>query len=280
MQAQGATFRIVEQPPASKPNRARPIALPGDLLGRGRPPFTLVIREAVQQHLAALCRKHMPNEAGGILGGVLGEDEHGPFVTVEAVEEVEPANVGWAHVSWSGAALNAARARLANGPDRLEAVGWWHSHGGMAAFFSAEDRREQASYGRDPRSVGLVVGRAGRALAAFHGPESIPVELVPVLALAQDARLRPCSVPVEHLLELLDACLAAHSMFASVLRPLRHSDRRALFGGGLHGLRGGRDPLLRVRMLFAPRGPVRRQLVALRTLLARRAANDSAESEA
>lgn len=179
-------FKPVEPARADEseaPRRPRPKARYGDLAGEGRDDFTLLVRAAVVDRLSELCRRRAPMEAGGILGGFMGRDGRGPFTVIEVVEEVESASASGVHVSWTGMAINRARARLAEGSGNLIACGWWHSHQHMDAFYSNEDRLEQSTW-KDARNVGIVVGRGGMKLVLFHGPEACPVRLVPVRSLS------------------------------------------------------------------------------------------------
>lgn len=190
-------FKPVEPARADEseaPRRPRPKARYGDLTGEGRDDFTLLVRAAVVDRLSELCRRRAPMEAGGILGGFMGRDGRGPFTVIEVVEEVESASASGVHVSWTGMAINRARARLAEGSDNLIACGWWHSHQHMDAFYSHEDRLEQSTW-KDARNVGIVVGRGGMKLVVFHGPEACPVRLVTVRS---PAFVEVVSEPVVH----------------------------------------------------------------------------------
>ena len=63
------------------------------------------------------------------------------------------------------------RARQALRPLEL-IVGWYHSHPGLGAFFSATDRRTQAAFFPHPYSVGWVIDPELDDEAFFVGQES------------------------------------------------------------------------------------------------------------
>lgn len=252
--------------------RPRPPAAPEDMIGTGVSAVRVLLTAAAKQQLSALCRKHLPNEAGGILGGRLGQDDHGPFTVVEIVEEVEPAHVGSTHVQWTGPSINRARARLTALPSKPELVGWWHSHQFMQAFYSSEDRREQATW-RDERNVGIVVGRGGHQFAAFHGPDASPLDLLPAVSLdrARLARLWPTEPFVwrgefspERVPALIAALLEAQDALFDELRAYPKALRRSLLADmGVTSPPRGHDLILSTRMLLRPRGSLAKRLRVL-----------------
>lgn len=271
------SFRIVSRGRAPSPQahrpRQRPAAGMEDMIGTGAGVVRVLLTAAAKQRLSELCRKNLPDEAGGILGGLLGEDDHGPFTVVDVVEEVEPEHVGSAHVHWTGAAINRARARLTSLPSRPDLVGWWHSHQNMQAFFSSEDRREQATW-RDERNVGIVVGRGGHQFAAFHGPDASPLDLLPAVSLdrARLARLWPTGPFVwrgefnlERVPALIAALIEAQDALFDELRGYPKALRRSLLVSmGVSLPARGHDLILSTRMLLRPRGSLAKRLRALR----------------
>lgn len=184
----------------------RPAAGSGDLMGEGMARYLATVPSSACDRLVELCRQALPTETGGLLAGHLGEDAAGPFASVEHVVEVEVERAGAAHVSWTGQAINEARAEIEKRPGNPKVIGWWHTHGVIDAFFSSTDREEQATYS-DPRSLGLVVGRSGETIAGFHGPQSHPLALRLVARLdaeplaASVVPERPAVTPVVALLE-------------------------------------------------------------------------------
>jgi proteasome lid subunit RPN8/RPN11 len=59
-------------------------------------------------------------------------------------------------------------------------VGWYHSHPGIGAFYSATDRRTQAGFFREPWSLAWVIDPQRNEQAWFAGPRSqvLPIEAI------------------------------------------------------------------------------------------------------
>ena len=135
------------------------------------------VREEVLRHL----RSSQDEQGGLLLGEVFADDEHVSVAASRAVlvSRAIPA----LDFSSSGISLRMEsgvweRARLALGPLEL-IVGWYHSHPGLGAFFSATDRRTQAAFFPHPYSVGWVLDPLRDDEACFVGRESAaPGELV------------------------------------------------------------------------------------------------------
>lgn len=285
--------------------RQRPTARSGDLIGEGQGGFTLLLRSAAADSLSALCRRRVPLETGGILGGFMGRDAIGPFAVVETIEEVESTSASAVHVSWTGAAINRARTRLAASADRLVACGWWHSHQNMDAFYSPEDKREQATW-QDRRNLGIVVGRGGTKLAVFHGPDAAPVSLTRVRgeapALSEfadkaisdqqpetpttpavtnpEVRETPSVPPtptaiddpscafntVDDVLDLIETALRNQAALFERLRAMTKAERQAVLGTGGDRSKRGVDPILATRMTLGPRSSSFKRLTELRVV--------------
>jgi proteasome lid subunit RPN8/RPN11 len=136
----------------------------------------LWIAVAADAHAAALA--HLAGartERGGLLLGEVfadGEDvacSRAVLVT-QAVAAEEFSGTGTS-LRMSSDVWEHARRRLA----ALElVVGWFHSHPGLGAFFSATDRRTQRAFFPNPYCVGWVVDPAGHESAWFVGGESAP----------------------------------------------------------------------------------------------------------
>jgi len=62
-------------------------------------------------------------------------------------------------------------------------VGWYHSHPGLGAFFSARDRETQRAFFHHPFSLGWVIDPARGEEKWFRGPES--EELAPACVLTR-----------------------------------------------------------------------------------------------
>lgn len=142
-----------------------------------------------------------PLERGGLLVGeplaASGDDPQPAIVYVRAaVPGLDDDATGYSlrlHAGVWGAARQAMR------PGEV-VVGWFHSHPGIGAFFSATDRRTQAGFFHHPFSLGWVIDPQRREQAWFGGAESdeIPPAAIVPLAEAQE-RLgctnRPTSGP-------------------------------------------------------------------------------------
>jgi proteasome lid subunit RPN8/RPN11 len=137
------------------------------------------VREEVLRHL----RSSQDEQGGLLLGEVFAADESLSVAASRAVlvSKAIPA----LDFSSSGISLRMEsgvweRARLALRPHEL-IVGWYHSHPGLGAFFSATDRRTQAAFFPHPYSVGWVLDPELDDEAFFVGRESAaPGELVRV----------------------------------------------------------------------------------------------------
>lgn len=73
---------------------------------------------------------------------------------------------------WSAAAALLAQ-HTAHG--ELKVVGWYHSHPGLGAFFSATDQATQAAFFSHAYSIGWVIDPSDDSHACFVGPASKPV---------------------------------------------------------------------------------------------------------
>jgi proteasome lid subunit RPN8/RPN11 len=137
------------------------------------------VREEVLRHL-----RSSPDEQGGLLlGEVFAADESvsvagsRAVVVSQAIPALDFASSGISLRMESGVW---ERARVALRPLEL-IVGWYHSHPGLGAFFSATDRRTQAAFFPHPYSVGWVLDPLLDDEAFFVGRESAaPGELVRV----------------------------------------------------------------------------------------------------
>ena len=128
------------------------------------------VREAVLRHL----RGSQDEQGGLLLGEVFTADESvgvaasRAVVVSQAIPALDFASSG---ISLRMEAGVWDRARLALGPLEL-IVGWYHSHPGLGAFFSATDRRTQAAFFPHPYSVGWVIDPELDEEAFFVGQES------------------------------------------------------------------------------------------------------------
>jgi proteasome lid subunit RPN8/RPN11 len=137
------------------------------------------VREVVLRHL----RSSRDEQGGLLLGEVFAADESVSVVASRAV--IVSHAIPALDFASSGISLRMEsgvweRARVALGPLEL-IVGWYHSHPGLGAFFSATDRRTQAAFFPHPYSVGWVLDPELDDEAFFVGRESAaPGELVRV----------------------------------------------------------------------------------------------------
>ena len=137
------------------------------------------VREEVLQHL----RGSQHEQGGLLLGEVFADDEHVSVAASRAVaiSQAIPA----LDFASSGISLRMEsgvweRARAALRPFEM-IVGWYHSHPGLGAVFSATDRRTQAAFFPHPYSIGWVLDPVLDDEAFFVGRESAaPGELVRV----------------------------------------------------------------------------------------------------
>ena len=128
------------------------------------------VREEVLRHL----RSSQDEQGGLLLGEVFTADESvgvaasRAVVVSQAIPALDFASSG---ISLRMEAGVWDRARRALGPLEL-IVGWYHSHPGLGAFFSATDRRTQAAFFPHPYSVGWVIDPELDDEAFFVGRES------------------------------------------------------------------------------------------------------------
>ena len=141
------------------------------------------VRDEVLRHL----RSSRDEQGGLLLGEVFVADESvsvaacRAVVVLQAIPALDFASSGTSLRMESGVW---GRARTALRPLEL-IVGWYHSHPGLGAFFSATDRRTQAAFFPHPYSVGWVLDPLLDDEAFFVGRESAaPGELVCVAARA------------------------------------------------------------------------------------------------
>ncbi len=128
------------------------------------------VRDVILRHL----RSSQDEQGGLLLGEVFAADESVSVAASRAV--VVSQAIPALDFSSSGISLRMEsgvweRARLTLRPLEL-IVGWYHSHPGLGAFFSATDRRTQAAFFPHPYSVGWVLDPELDDEAFFVGRES------------------------------------------------------------------------------------------------------------
>jgi proteasome lid subunit RPN8/RPN11 len=133
---------------------------------------------AITAHAHATALQHLaghPEECGGLLLGEVfadGDDAaHSRAVLVTQAIAAEAFASTAVSLRMSSDVWERARRRL----DPLElVVGWYHSHPGLGAFFSATDRRTQRAFFPHAYSVGWVVDPASNESAWFVGRDATP----------------------------------------------------------------------------------------------------------
>lgn len=131
---------------------------------------------AITAHAHAAALQHLaghPEECGGLLLGEVFADGDDParsraVLVTQAVAAEEFASTAIS-LRMSSDVWERARRRL--GPLEL-IVGWYHSHPGLGAFFSATDRRTQRAFFPHAYSVGWVVDPSRNETAWFVGRDA------------------------------------------------------------------------------------------------------------
>jgi len=148
---------------AARPGVSRP--------GGSDAPLVLIdraARDAAWRHVAA-----SGVERGGLLvGEPFARDDDPDAVAAVLVRAAVPSGDDTANaisLRMEASVWDAARAALRDG-ERV--VGWFHSHPGIGAFFSATDRRTQAAFFAQPYSAGWVIDPVRGEDAWFIGPEA------------------------------------------------------------------------------------------------------------
>jgi len=116
-------------------------------------------------------------EQGGLLLGRVWHEDDKPekLVCIDVLDAVAAPQARGTAISLSmGTDLwNHARDRAQSDQ---HIVGWYHSHPGLGAFFSAVDRNTQAAFFREKWHLGLVVDPKNAQTAWFRGIDSMEVD--------------------------------------------------------------------------------------------------------
>ncbi|MEZ5739441.1 MAG: Mov34/MPN/PAD-1 family protein [Burkholderiaceae bacterium] len=133
------------------------------------------VHRAVLDHLRAA-----PVEQGGLLLGRVCRrpgDDAMLLIVEEAVAARQSQGTGFslrmAAGVWSDAGVRLNRLQERDPAARV--LGWYHSHPGLGAFFSATDCRTQASFFHHRWSLGWVIDPLDDSHACFVGPDSRPI---------------------------------------------------------------------------------------------------------
>jgi proteasome lid subunit RPN8/RPN11 len=139
----------------------------------------LVALEAAAMETALYSVAGFAHERGGLLLGTVFRDADRPSAMVQVrlavpghETEASPVSLTLETAVW-----DAARAQLQPGE---QVVGWYHSHPGLGAFFSATDRRTQAAFFREPHSLGWVIDPVGVSQAWFAGAQAHSLALADI----------------------------------------------------------------------------------------------------
>jgi proteasome lid subunit RPN8/RPN11 len=130
----------------------------------------LVPHELQAGILAHLSERHV--EQGGLLLGEVftldGSEDPEKSLAVLLTRAIPAAEFSGSGVSLRMESDLWEQARAGRGPMDL-VVGWYHSHPGLGAFFSATDRRTQLAFFGQPYSIGWVIDPFRLEHAVFIG---------------------------------------------------------------------------------------------------------------
>jgi len=111
--------------------------------------FSNGVFESMLEH----CRSEIDVEVGGLLVGILGDDEIQVEVTLPALAAAAgTANVTFTHEVWDSA-LNTIESQF----PEYRIVGWYHTHPRFGVFMSNYDQFIQQNFFSDPRLLGIVI---------------------------------------------------------------------------------------------------------------------------
>jgi proteasome lid subunit RPN8/RPN11 len=153
------------------------------------PPVLAFARTALIEALNCVAGAEL--ERGGLLLGEPFTDAHGAIelVHIRAAVASDDAESSAISLRMSARVWAAAQARLA---PHERVVGWFHSHPGIGAFFSATDRATQAGFFRELYSIGWVIDPQRDPPRGEHawflGPDSVEVGIDAVVLLADTER--------------------------------------------------------------------------------------------
>lgn len=140
----------------------------------------VLVDQAVYQQVLSHLRSGRRELGGLLIGRAFGDrDQPARVARVEllaAVPAAQSSGNGYS-LRMEASVWTAAAERLAQHPagDELKVVGWYHSHPGLGAFFSATDCATQAAFFNHDYSIGWVIDPHDDTHACFVGPTSRPV---------------------------------------------------------------------------------------------------------
>ena len=122
---------------------------------------------ACLKQMLAHAQRHRQREVGGVVLGRICRSRLG-LVTVMA--EALPAvrtDADWGHVTFSHESWEEIYTYVDSLAQRLQIVGWYHSHPGFGVFFSHHDSFIQQNFFSSPGQCGVVIDPVNKALACF-----------------------------------------------------------------------------------------------------------------
>jgi len=111
--------------------------------------------------LTAHAKDSLNAEVGGVLVGLLCEDDNGPFVHVTATIRADEAKQGRGHITFTHKTWDAIHATMEKQHPGRYIVGWYHTHPGFGVEFSAMDKFIHENFFAQPFHVALVTDPLG-----------------------------------------------------------------------------------------------------------------------
>jgi proteasome lid subunit RPN8/RPN11 len=172
--------------------------LPADLAGR-RDGFQVVISADALQRIHKQGKSNLKAEVGGVLVGNGYQDEHGPYLWIEAIIEGRSMRHHAAQVTFTAETWADIQTTMDRDHPDARIVGWYHTHPGFGIFLSEMDLFIQDNFfnlpwqtalvydpksgeegvfvwreGRTQREEFLTVGRAGKKTAGGKRKKTMP----------------------------------------------------------------------------------------------------------
>jgi proteasome lid subunit RPN8/RPN11 len=159
-----------EDPAEREGERLLPLGRPGEDACR------LLTYPCLKQVLAH-GQRHTEQEIGGVLLGKIWRCPRGRVTEARECLPAEHTEAGLGHVTFSHETWQGIYAYLEQNASELRIVGWYHSHPGFGAFFSAQDRFIQQNFFAGAGQFGVVVDPIREELAIFETLAEEVVEL-------------------------------------------------------------------------------------------------------
>jgi proteasome lid subunit RPN8/RPN11 len=137
-------------------------------------PLRVAIDRNAHAELIAHAMGSLTAEVGGVLVGLVGEDERGLFVQVRAIIRASGAAEASTHVTFTQKTWDEIHATLERDHPKDRIVGWYHTHPGFGVEFSEMDVFIQQNFFSGPTQIALVTDPANGAVAiAMSGEDGI-----------------------------------------------------------------------------------------------------------